>query len=162
MTVGENASETAPEAPRAARKKPPSAGRGRKKGELNHTTRDVRLAVGMIAEKNAHKIDGWLTRIARKDPGRALDLYLRMLEYHIPKLSRQEIVKPDTGPSRILDSSQLTAEQREQLRLMLAQSDPALLEQQPAFHVEQSNGLAGLGDAQVVDSVVDSTEVRAR
>ena len=144
-----------------ARKKPPAAGRGRKKGEINHTTRDVRLAVGMIAERNAGKVDGWLARVARKNPAKAIDLYIKLIEYHIPKLSRQEIVKPNSGPPRILDSSQLTAEQREQLRLMLAQSDPALLEQQPA-EVSRGTALpAGLGDAQVVDSVEDSIEVRA-
>ncbi len=143
-------------AARAARKKPPSAGRGRKKGEINKVTRDVRLAIAMIAEKNAHKLDAWLTRVGKRNPAQAIDLYLRMIEYHIPKLSRQEIVKPPSGPPRILDSSQLTAEQREQLRLMLAQSDPALLEQQPTNMLEP----AGLGDAQVVDSVGDCTEVR--
>ena len=141
---------------------PPNAGKGRKKGAVNRSTRDVRAIVAKVAEKNGPKLDAWLSRVARKNPAKAIDLYIRLIEYHIPKLSRQEIVKPPDGPPRILDSSQLTAEQREQLRLMLAQSDPALLEQQPAFHVEQSNGLAGLGDAQVVDSVGDSTEVRAR
>lgn len=145
---------------RAARKKPPSAGRGRKKGELNHTTRDVREMIAMVAEKNAHKLDAWLTKVGKRNPAQAIDLYLRMIEYHIPKLSRQEIVKPNSGPPRILDSSQLTAEQREQLRLMLAQSDPALLEQQASEVPRGTDLAAGLGDAQVVDCVGDSTEVR--
>lgn len=149
----QTASETSAEPVKAARKKPPAAGRGRKKGEINHTTRDVRLAVGMIAERNAGKIDGWLARVAKKNPAKAIDLYIKLIEYHIPKLSRQEIVKPDTGPPRILDSSQLTAEQREQLRLMLAQSDPALIEQQSAHVLQQPVGLAV---AQVVDSVEDN------
>ncbi len=144
---------TNPEAGTKPRRKPPSAGRGRRKGEINKVTRDVREIIARVAEKNAGKIDAWLARIGRKNPAKAMDLYLRMLEYHIPKLSRQEIVKPNSGPPRILDSSQLTAEQREQLRLMLAQSDPALLEQPPVLHVEQSAGLAGLGDAQVVESI---------
>lgn len=143
------AAQSVAAAARAALKKPPSAGRGRKKGEINHTTRDVRMAVGLIAERNAGKIDGWLARVAKRNPAKAIDLYIKLIEYHIPKLSRQEIVKPPNGPPRILDSSQLTAEQREQLRLMLAQSDPALLEQQPSNVPEP----AGLGEAQVIDSI---------
>jgi len=136
--------------PRATKPKPPNAGKGRKKGSTNKATLDVRKAVAMVAEKNAHKIDGWLTRIARKHPERAMELYLRMLEYHIPKLTRTEIVKPPGGGGRVIDSSQLTAEQREQLRQMiLAQAEPVLLEQQPANVLEP----VGLGDAQVVDSV---------
>jgi hypothetical protein len=130
------------------RRKPPSAGKGRKKGEPNKITRDVREMIALVAEKNAAKLDGWLARIGRKNPAQAMELYLRMIEYHIPKLSRQEIVKPDSGPPRILNSSQLTAEQREQLRLMLAQSDPALIEQQKTEPV-------GLAVAQVVDSTGD-------
>lgn len=141
---------------RAARKKPPSAGRGRKKGEVNKVTRDVRVAIAMIAEKNAHKLDAWLTRVGKKNPAHAIDLYLKMIEYHIPKLSRQEIVRPPPGAGKVIDSSQLTADQREQLRQMiLGQQEPALLEQQPAnefapmFHVEPT----GLAQAQVIDSI---------
>jgi len=152
----ETAPVTAPEPVKPARKKPPAAGRGRKKGEINHTTRDVRLAVGMIAERNAGKIDGWLARVAKKNPARAIDLYIKLIEYHIPKLSRQEIVKPPSE-SRVIDSSQLTAEQREQLRQMiLAQAEPAALEHQAPNLLEP----VGLAVAQVVDSVEDSTEVR--
>lgn len=153
------ASQSAAAAARAAKKKPPAAGRGRKKGELNHTTRDVRVAVGMIAERNASKIDGWLARVARKNPAKAIDLYCKLIEYHIPKLSRQEVVREDKSAGRVIDSSQLTAEQREQLRQMiLAQAEPALLEQQPSTVANfmetaaREAEPAGLGDAQVIDS----------
>lgn len=144
------------EVPRGTKRKPPSAGRGRKKGELNRVTRDVREIIARVAEKNADKIEGWLTRIGRKSPAKAMELYLRMLEYHIPKLTRAEIVKEDKGLGRVIDSSQLTAEQREQLRQMiLAQAEPAAIEHQAPNVLEP----AGLGDAQVVESIVDSTEV---
>lgn len=106
--------------------------------------------VAMVAQKNAAKLDGWLTRIARKNPERAMDLYLRMLEYHIPKLSRQEIVKDPPGAGRVIDSSQLTAQQRQQLReMILAAAQPPALEHQPANTLQSM----GLGDAQVIDSV---------
>lgn len=125
-------------------------GSGRKKGVPNKATADVRATIALVAEANAPKITGWLARVARRDPGRAMELYLRMLEYHIPKLTRTEIVKPPPNGGRVIDSSQLTAEQREQLRQMiLGQGEPVLLEQQPANVLEP----VGLGDAQVVDSV---------
>lgn len=150
--------ETAAGPVKPTRKKPPAAGIGRKKGALNHTTRDVRVAVGMIAERNASKIDGWLARVARKNPAKAIDLYIKLIEYHIPKLSRQEIVKPPSGNGRVIDSSQLTAEQREQLRQMiLGQAEPTQLEMIPANVLQP----VGLCQAQVVESVGDSIEVRA-
>lgn len=137
----------------SAKRKPPNAGKGRKRGVPNKATGDVRTVIAKIAEKNASKIDAWLARIGRKNPAKAMDLYLRMLEYHIPKLVRTEIVKPPANSGRVIDSSQLTAEQREQLRQMiLGQGEPVLLEQQQPNVLEP----VGLGDAQVVDSVGES------
>jgi hypothetical protein len=139
-----------PEVAIKPRRKPPSAGRGRKKGELNKVTRDVREMIAVVALKNASKIDAWLARVARKNPAQAIDLYLRMIEYHIPKLSRQEIVRPLPGAGKVIDSSQLTAEQREQLRQMiLGQQSPELLEQVAPTVLEP----VGLAQAQVIDSV---------
>jgi hypothetical protein len=114
--------------------------------------------IALVAQKNAAKLDGWLARIGKKNPAQAMELYLRMIEYHIPKLSRQEIVKPAPSNGRVIDSSQLTAEQREQLRQMiLGQADPVLIEQQQPNMLEP----VGLGEAQVVESVEVDTEVRA-
>lgn len=145
-----------------SKRKPPTK-RGSRKGVPNKSTADVRAAIAKLAENNVHRLEGWLTRIGRKDPGRAADIFLRMLEYHIPKLTRTEIVKPQPN-GRVIDSSQLTAEQREQLRQMIlgqAQAEvprETLLEQQApnlANFVAPSGELepAGLGDAQVVDSI---------
>lgn len=36
------------------------------------------------------KVQSWLDAIAEKDPARALDLFVRLLEYHVPKLARTE------------------------------------------------------------------------
>jgi len=134
----------------ATKTKPKRAGAGRPKGAINKTTADVRAAIALIAEKNVKKLDGWLTRIGRHDPARAMELYLRMIEYHIPKLTRAEIVRPDDPKGRVIDSSQLTAEQRQQLReMILAAAQPPALEHQPANTLQSM----GLGDAQVIDNV---------
>lgn len=108
--------------------------------------------IAQVALRNAGKLDAWLARVAKKNPAKAIDLYCKLIEYHIPKLSRQEIVKP-AAEGRVIDSSQLTAEQREQLRQMiLAQAEPALIEQQPANVLEP----VGLAVAQVVDIIEDN------
>lgn len=61
---------------------------GRQKGTPNKTTTDVRSAVALLAENNIDRLEGWLDEIAETDPVKASDLFLRILEYHVPKLAR--------------------------------------------------------------------------
>jgi hypothetical protein len=71
-------------------------GAGRPKGSPNRTTRQVREVIAAFAEANAGKMDEKLNAI--EDPGKWMDCYLRALEYHTPKLGRQEVVGEDGGP----------------------------------------------------------------
>lgn len=73
-----------------SRSKRPRTG-GRQKGTPNVATRDVREAIATLAEGNVHKLQEWLDAIAKKDPAKAADLFVRLLEYHIPKLARSEV-----------------------------------------------------------------------
>lgn len=131
------------------------------------------MAIARFVDRNAHKLHRWLNDVAdgRREPDvvqadgtvvpgkwivlpnpeKAFMLFQSIIEYHVPKLSRREVVRPPPDPvGRLIDSSQLTAEQREQLRQMiLGQPEPALLEQQPANVLEP----VGLAVAQVIDSV---------
>jgi hypothetical protein len=81
--------------------------RGRPKGSPNRATADVRAAIAAFAEGNAHKLQDWLDRVAegsggnKPDPAKAADLYLRAIEYHIPKLARTEVTGQDGGPVEI-------------------------------------------------------------
>jgi hypothetical protein len=70
-------------------------GAGRPKGSPNKATADVRAAMALLAERNVEKLDGWLRRTAKKDPAKAADLFLRAIEYHIPKLARTELTGKD-------------------------------------------------------------------
>lgn len=44
----------------------------------------------MFAENNADKLQSWLDAIAEKDPLKAAELYVRVLEYHLPKLDARK------------------------------------------------------------------------
>ena len=77
---------------------------GKPKGAINKTTADVRQAIAMLAEETAPKVQEWLQVVANDDPAKALDLWLKMIEYHIPKLARTEVTGKDGGPVRVFAS----------------------------------------------------------
>jgi hypothetical protein len=73
---------------------------GRKAGVCNKTTVDVREAIAAFALANVGQMTVWLSSI--DDPAKKLDLYLRAIEYHIPKLARSEQTGPDGGPQEMI------------------------------------------------------------
>lgn len=75
-------------------RKPPKSP-GRPKGKPNKTTTQIREAYQMLLEKNIDNLDSWLSQVAEKDPKGAIDLTLKLSEYVLPKLARQEIVGND-------------------------------------------------------------------
>ena len=77
---------------------PPNAGLGRPKGAPNKSTAAVREAIAKMAELNAPRFAMWLDQVAAKSPEKACDIYLRAIEYHIPKLARTEVTGQDGQP----------------------------------------------------------------
>jgi hypothetical protein len=71
---------------------------GRKAGVGNKTTVEVREAIALIAQRNIGHFETWLGQVAKTDPFKAADLYLKAIEYHIPKLARSEQTGPEGGP----------------------------------------------------------------
>ena len=64
----------------------------------NKATLEVRQAIAQLAESSAPKVEEWLSLVAADDPAKAMDLWLKMIEYHIPKLARTEVTGKDGGP----------------------------------------------------------------
>lgn len=75
-------------------KRPPKSA-GRPKGVPNKTTTQIREAYQMLVEKNIDNIDLWINQIAEKDPKGAVDIIIKLSEYVLPRLARQELVGKD-------------------------------------------------------------------
>lgn len=73
-------------------------GGGSRKGIPNRATTDVRQAFASLLQGKAHELDGWLTKVGRHDPARAIEIVIKLAEYHIPKLSRTEIANAGNQP----------------------------------------------------------------
>lgn len=72
-------------------------GAGRPKGVPNKATSDARAAIAAFVDGNVERLNGWLDRIAEHEPKQAFDCFMSVIEYHIPKLARQEHVGKDGG-----------------------------------------------------------------
>ena len=83
------------------RRLPPTAGKGRPPGSLNKSTSAVREAIARMADENADNFVGWLNQVASTNPEKACDIYLKAIEYHIPKLARTEVTGAENGPLTI-------------------------------------------------------------
>jgi hypothetical protein len=66
-------------------------GGGSRKGKPNKATADVRDAIAKLAQDLGPSLQKWITKVAADDPGRAAEIFLRAIEYHIPKLSRTDL-----------------------------------------------------------------------
>lgn len=92
---------------------------GRTAGTPNKATAEARQAIAAFVDGNAHRLTGWLDQVAEgvkvevldeqgnpvgheyvvpPNPAKAFDMFQSVVEYHIPKLARQEHVGSDDKP----------------------------------------------------------------
>lgn len=82
--------------------------RGRPPGTPNKTSRGVREMIAHMAETTAEDFEFWLKDVAqgissgKPDPARAAELYLKAIEYHIPKLARTEVSGDQDKPVKLV------------------------------------------------------------
>ena len=69
--------------------------KGRPKGTPNKSTAEIRDAYQKLVEDNLTNMTEWLVQVAADNPERAMDLMLKLSEYMIPKLARQEVTGAD-------------------------------------------------------------------
>jgi hypothetical protein len=74
----------------------------------------AREAIGRFVDGNANRLQGWLDKIAdgavdpltgevtiQPNPQKAFELFQTVIEYHVPKLARQEVVGDKDKPVAI-------------------------------------------------------------
>jgi hypothetical protein len=62
----------------------------------------AREAIARFVEGNTGKLQEWLDQIAEKEgPKAAFQCFVALLDYHVPKLARQELVGREEGPITI-------------------------------------------------------------
>ena len=75
-----------------------NAGKGRVKGTPNKSTANAREAIARFVDGNAERLQEWLDQIAVTDgPKDAFRCLMDVMEYHVPKLARTELVGKDGG-----------------------------------------------------------------
>ena len=68
----------------------------------------MRWSLTQLIEDNAKKVQNWIDLVALVDgPKDALDIYIKLLEFAVPKLSRAEVSVEDGGKTHV---AQLTME----------------------------------------------------
>ncbi len=78
------------------------------------STGRVRFALSQLAQANVTRVQEWLDCVALVDgPKAALELYLKMIEYSVPKLSRTEVKVEDSDGNTAV--AQLSIEDLQQM-----------------------------------------------
>ena len=60
--------------------------KGRPKGSLNRSTEQAKITLARLANKGLDNITEDMDKIRKENPIKAAELYLRLLEYVVPKL----------------------------------------------------------------------------
>lgn len=64
---------------------------GRPQGAKNKKTENIRAMLLDFTIENQYELQEWLNRVAKDDPAKAYDLWLKTLNYILPKLSQEDI-----------------------------------------------------------------------
>ena len=64
---------------------------GRKPGSLNRSTEQMKLSIARATNRVLDDMPVILERLIKEDPKAAVDLAIKLMEFHIPKMSRVEM-----------------------------------------------------------------------
>lgn len=65
--------------------------KGRPKGAINRSTEMMKLSIARATNRVLDQLPTIMEEMVKKDPKGAVDLALKMLEFHMPKMSRVEM-----------------------------------------------------------------------
>jgi hypothetical protein len=65
--------------------------KGRPTGALNRSTEEMKLTLARAVNNTLNTLTKDLEEIKKRDPERAIDIALKIMEYTLPKLSRTEM-----------------------------------------------------------------------
>jgi hypothetical protein len=122
MTINEDGSKV------KTKRLPPNAGKGRPVGAVNKHTAIAKEAIAKFVDKNSPRMQHWLEEVAAgipktdkegcirydkhddiiwivpPNPEKAFLMLQAVMEYHLPKLARQEVVGDEAAPQRMVIS----------------------------------------------------------
>ena len=94
---------------------------GRPPGAPNKATAKGREAIAQFVDGNADRLVGWLDKIAEESPKDAFNAFMSVVEYHIPKLQRKELVGDPEKPLVLEDRGAEAKARTERLFKALAE-----------------------------------------
>jgi hypothetical protein len=65
--------------------------KGRPKGAVNRSTEMMKITIARAIDNTLNTLSTDLEKIKKKDPERAIELALKLMEFTLPKLSRTEM-----------------------------------------------------------------------
>ena len=65
--------------------------KGRPKGAVNRSTEMMKITIARAIDNTLNTLSTDLEKIKKKDPERAIELALKLMEFTLPKLSRTEL-----------------------------------------------------------------------
>jgi len=71
---------------------------GRKRGTPNKVTQSAREVFAAFLEHNAPKAQKWIDRVSVRNPGKALDVLVKLADFFMPKLQRVEVTGKNGSP----------------------------------------------------------------
>jgi len=74
---------------------------GRQQGAENKFDSKARAAIAAIADGMALEFVEWVRKVAAEKPKEAAEIWLKAIEYHIPKLARTEVKNADDQPFKV-------------------------------------------------------------